>query len=136
MAKNEKEKMEMMMLLEMFSNYSITAGSNHVLTKGKKLPNGYEIKSELWDYLTYGKELEGMDGLNTFIKGFFNECKERKNPEELAEFVCIINHKSWYWAGKNDKLASFYSDWYYEAHDWCMNNLKGNDLKRYYDIVN
>lgn len=132
----KEEKDLLTMLIELNSNYSLTLGKNHCLTKGHKLPNGYEIKTVLWDVLGYGEENQTMEELNDFIKRYFEEEKEMMNPESLAEMVLIINHKSWYWANKsNDKMVKFYADWYYELHDWCLDNLKGDDFSTYYHIV-
>lgn len=55
--------------------------------------------------------------------------------EMMAEFVAVLNHKIWEHYGHNNELARLYDSLWREADDKCRNHFEGNDLCKYYDIL-
>ena len=44
----------------------------------------------------------------------------------------VVNLKAWeHSASGNDTYTELYTDLYYTIDEWCMNNLKGDDMKYY-----
>ena len=61
----------------------------------------------------------------------------KTNTEYITELDMVLNWKSWEHApieqggdGK-DVYCKLYSDLYYELRNWCLDNLKGDDLTYY-----
>ena len=67
------------------------------------------------------------------IKDTFNRAfKEWKNiVEYVTELVMALNWKIFEHYGYNDEFAKTYDELYRQADEWCMNNLKGEDLRYY-----
>lgn len=58
------------------------------------------------------------------------------NIEYLTELVMVLNWKIWeHNRNGNEVLESVYSDLYYKASEWCMENLEGEDLQYYYQTT-
>ena len=71
----------------------------------------------------------GVGAIRDTYKRAFNEWK--KDYKYLTELVMVLNWKCWQHFGKNDVYSQLYSDLYYKAHDYALNNLKGEELTYY-----
>lgn len=67
------------------------------------------------------------------IKKVYDEVfEERKsNIEKMTKFVIFLNHTCWDFYGDYPTLSAIYSDLYYKAHDYVLNNFDGEDIKYY-----
>ena len=72
----------------------------------------------------------GEDAVRNTYKTAFKHWKD--NIEYLTELVLVLNWRLWLWhdAG-NDTMAKLYDSLWREADQWCMDNLKGDDLSYY-----
>lgn len=89
---------------------------------------GYKPKTTFWEDFVIA-EAFGIDA----IKDTFNRASKhwKHNVEYITELVMVLNWKTWRWYGKNDKFCEIYTSLYYELHEWCLDNLKGDDLTYY-----
>ena len=55
----------------------------------------------------------------------------KNNAEYATELALILNWKIWYWQDKNEALARLYDELWRETDQWCMENLKDEDLQYY-----
>ena len=50
----------------------------------------------------------------------------------LTELVMVLNHKCWeHNDAENYELSMVYQELWEELHDWCLDNLKDDDLSYY-----
>ena len=92
--------------------------------------NGYETKTTFWSDFSIAEKFGLAAILDTYKRAFRGW---RHNVEYLTELVMILNWKCWYfYENGNEALAKYYGNLYYQAHDWCQDNLKGDDLAYYY----
>ena len=60
----------------------------------------------------------------------------QNDVEYLAELVLVLNWKIWeHNSSGNEMLETVYTDLYRKAADWCLENLKGDDLQYYYNVT-
>ena len=90
---------------------------------------GYEPKTTFWQDFCIADAFGPSAVQDTYDRAF-NEWKT--NVEYLTEMVMVLNHLCWYHYGKkNEVLSKLYSNLYYQAHEWALDNLKGDDLDYY-----
>ncbi len=53
----------------------------------------------------------------------------KKDVVYITELVMVLNWKIFEHHGKNGTLAKLYDELWREADEWCMENLKGDDLE-------
>lgn len=94
---------------------------------------GYETMTTFWADFTIGELVSGINGVKDTFRRAFAEWKS--NVKYLTELVMVLNHKCWYWYQKNDELSKLYSDLYYEANGYAYENLEGDDLTYFVDIL-
>lgn len=89
---------------------------------------GYVPKTTFWQDFSIADAF----GLNAIKDTYERASKEWKtNYEYITELVMVLNHKCWQWYQKNNEISKYYADKYYELDDWCLNNLKGEELQYY-----
>lgn len=86
---------------------------------------GYSPKTTFYTDFSIAEKF-GESAIRDTYKRAFSEWKN--NVEYVTELVMALNWKSWRWA-EHKGLGSLYRDLYLEADEWCMNNLKGDDLR-------
>ena len=52
--------------------------------------------------------------------------------KHLTELAMVLNWKIWRWYGKNEDYAKIYDQLWRELDQWCVDNLKGEELEYYY----
>lgn len=87
---------------------------------------GYEQKTTFWSDFSIADAF-GVPAIKSTYKRAFKEWKRDK--VYLTELVMVLNWKCWQWAEKNRYYSEAYCDLYYQARDWALENLKGDDLK-------
>ena len=81
----------------------------------------------------------GVTAIKDTYKRAFENWKD--NTEYVTELCMVLNWKSWQFAPKeqggegNDRYCDLYIDLYYKLRDWCLDNLKGDDLKYFIRIT-
>lgn len=108
---------------------------------------GYTKKTTFWDDFSiaevFGKDDpdKGIDAVKDTYKRAFNEWKT--NTDYVTELSLVLNHKCWYWNDVThkavapklkeyaDRLSHLYCDLFHEIDNWCLDNLKGEDVQYY-----
>lgn len=94
---------------------------------------GYEPKTTFWDDFSIADRF-GTSAIKDTYKRAFSEWKS--NVEYITELVLVLNWKIWYYNDTgNMALAELYNGLWEKTHDWCLNNLKGDDLSYYLRTV-
>lgn len=75
----------------------------------------------------------GISAITDTYNRAFEEWKD--NVVYITELTMVLNWKIWEHYDKNETLARFYQSMWEKADEWCMNNLKGNDLKYFLDTT-
>lgn len=89
---------------------------------------GYEPKTTFWSDFSIAEAVGGEKAIKDTYERAFKEWKD--NKEYITELVMMLNWKIWHHDSKgNDSLARLYNDLWGKADEWCMKNLKGEDLK-------
>lgn len=97
------------------------------------LPNGYETQTTFWSDFTIADHF-GLDAIEDTFKRAFNEWKG--NLVYITELSIIMNLKCWWHYDRgNDVYSRLYADYYYKVREWCLDHLKGDDLKYYLDTT-
>ena len=56
----------------------------------------------------------------------------KTNCKYITELVMVLNWKCWeHYNTKNILISELYGKLYYELDEWCLNNLKEDDLSYY-----
>ena len=92
------------------------------------LPNGYEMQTTFWSDFTIADAF-GVDAIKDTFNRAFNEWKS--NVEYITELAMVMSWKSCFYYGKNEEYMNLYSELYHKVDEWCMDNLKENDLVYY-----
>jgi len=87
---------------------------------------GYKPKTTFWQDFSIA-EWFGEKAIRDTYKRAFNEWKS--NIEYLTELVLILNWKIWQLAEVNEPIARVYDELWKEADQYCMDNLKGDELQ-------
>lgn len=83
-------------------------------------------------------------GIEAVKKTFMTVFAEwRTNYLYLTELVIVLNHRCWYHYEQNQKtpsqfhqdLSQMYSDYYYQARDYALDNLKGKEFEHFYRVT-
>lgn len=71
------------------------------------------------------------------VQDTFNRAFEewKGDYRYLTDLVMVLNHKLWAWYGKNDALARLYDRLYWQAADYAIDNLKGDELRYYLEVT-
>lgn len=97
-----------------------------------KQETGYETKTTFWEDFSIADRF----GLEAVIDTYDRAFREWKgNVEYLTELVLVLNHKIWAWYQTNARLGELYSTLWEKTHDWCLDNLTGNDLEYYFQMT-
>ena len=88
---------------------------------------GYDFKTTFWQDFSIADRF-GAEAVKDTYRRAFSEWKD--DVEYVTELVMVLNWKCWehYEAGRME-LSELYSELYYEADGWCLDNLKGEDLQ-------
>ena len=88
--------------------------------------SGYQPKTTFWSDFSIADAF-GESAVKDTYNRAFNDWKN--NAEYITELTLILNWKIWYWKDKNEALARLYDKLWGETDQWCMDNLKDEDLQ-------
>ena len=93
----------------------------------------YEFKTTFWQDFSIADKF-GIKAIKDTFKRAFAEWKT--NYIYLTELVLVLNWKCWDWyEKKNDEYSKLYSDYYYEARDYALENLKGEEMNYFFNVT-
>ena len=76
----------------------------------------------------------GISAIKDTYKRAFEAWKD--NTEYVTELVMVLNWKVWHWyKKKNSAYQKVYDDLFYKTRDWCLDNLKGEDLSYFLRVT-
>lgn len=79
-------------------------------------------------------DASGVNAIKDTYKRAFKEWKS--DYQMLTALVVTLNHKIWeHYEHHNDDLAKLYDSLWRQAEDYALTNLKGDELKYYYEIT-
>ena len=93
---------------------------------------GYEVKTTFYTDFSIS-EIFGVDSIRSTYIQCFNEWKE--NYEYITELCMVLNWKMFRWYEVRDEYYELYKLLYTELDQWCVNNLKGEELEYYYQTT-
>lgn len=68
----------------------------------------------------------GVKAIKDTYSNAFNSWKD--NVVYVTELCMVLNWKLHRWYNVKDEYAKVYNDLYLKLDEWCMENLKGDDL--------
>ena len=93
-----------------------------------RLENGYETKTTFWEDFTIADAF-GISAIKDTFNRAFGEWKH--NYEYVTELAMVMSWKSCGWYGKDNQKSELYANYYHEVDNWCLDNLKGDELQYY-----
>lgn len=90
---------------------------------------GYEPQTTFFTDFSIA-DMFGLEAIKDTYARAFKYWKD--DVKFVTELSMVLNWKGWQHHGEGNKK---YSEWYFakweELHDWCLSNLKGDDLTYY-----
>lgn len=71
----------------------------------------------------------GLTAIQDTFDMAFREYKN--NYKYITELVMVLNWKIWRWHKHDDDYAKLYNTLWEKLDEWCMDNLKGEELDYY-----
>ena len=93
-----------------------------------RLENGYETKTTFWKDFSIADAF-GIPAIKDTFNRAFSEWKN--NYEYVTELSMIMSLKSCAWYDKDNQKSELYANYYHEVDNWCLDNLKGDELTYY-----
>ena len=93
---------------------------------------GYKPITTFWSDFSIGERFKG--GIEDTYNRAFKEWKN--DVKYITELSLVLNWKCWWWSKRDTKTAVLYENLWRKTHNWCLNNLKGDDLSYYFNITN
>lgn len=94
--------------------------------------NGYELQTTFWTDFTIADKF-GLSAIKDTYNRAFNEWKN--NHKYLTELILVLNHKIWQHYETRQDIASLYNSLWEEADLYAMDNLKGEELKYFFNVT-
>ena len=88
----------------------------------------FHFETTFWEEFSLADNY-GSEGVIEHYNLVFNQWKD--NLRFLTELVLVLNWKIWRWHEHNDEYARLYDKLWKQADQYCMDNLKGDDLTYY-----
>lgn len=93
---------------------------------------GYEPKTTFYEDLSIA-EAFGIQAIEDTLQRSFKHWKQ--DYVYITELTMACNWKLWRWYEKNDDYCKLYDRWWRRLDDWCMTNLKGDELEYYVQVT-
>ena len=94
--------------------------------------SGYKTKTTFYLDFTIADVFEVGAVIDTFNTAF---TEYKKNLVYLTELSMVLNHKIWEHYQDNRTLAEVYNMLWQKVDSYCLDNLKGEDLRYYLQIT-
>lgn len=90
---------------------------------------GYTTKTTFWEDFSIADRF-GITAIKDTFKRAFEEWKS--DYIYLTELVMVLNHKIWYWHGRDENKSKLYNDLWEQADAYACDNLKGDELTYFF----
>ena len=90
---------------------------------------GYKVKTTFYTDFSIA-EIFSVDSIRSTYIQCFNEWKE--NYEYITELCMVLNWKMFRWFEVREDFYEVYRELYRTLDEWCVENLKGDELEYYY----
>ena len=90
---------------------------------------GYKPQTTFWNDFSIAELMDGTAGVKDTYKRAFEEWKN--DYKYLTELVLVLNWKAWQYNEKRPELSELYTELYFQADEYALDNLTGEE-KRYY----
>ena len=96
-------------------------------------PNGTHSKTTFWEDFSIADKF-GISAIKDTYKRAFKEWKS--DYVYLTELVIVLNLKCWYWYEECEfDLSKLYSDLFYEAKNYALENLKDEEFEYFFNMT-
>ena len=93
---------------------------------------GYTPKTTFWSDFSIADAFGAEAVQDTYNRAF----SEWKNDHiYLTELVLVLNHKCWQHAEERPELAQLYEKLYFDADEYALDNLKGQEKQYYLEVT-
>lgn len=97
------------------------------------LENSYKTQTTFYLDFSIADAFGELAVLDTYEQAF---TEWRNNIVYLTELSMVLNHKIWqHYHGKNDQLSKLYDLLWRKTDDYCINNLKDDELSYYLRVT-
>lgn len=93
---------------------------------------GYKVLTTFYMDFSIG-EMFGVDGIKSTYDTCFTEWKD--NYQYVTELCLVLNWKMFRWFEVKEDFYQLYQVLYTELDQWCIDNLKGEELEYYYQTT-
>lgn len=93
---------------------------------------GYIPLTTFWDDFSIA-EAFGVAAIEDTYTRAFREWKD--DVKYITELTMVLNHKIWEWHERNSKFCDTYYNLWSTCDKWCVDNLKGNDLRYFLETL-
>ena len=90
---------------------------------------GYEVKTTFYTDFSLA-EFFGVKGIRSTYDMCFKGWKD--NYQFITELCMVLNWKMFRWFEVREDFYEVYRELYRQLDDWCVENLKGDELEYYY----
>lgn len=92
---------------------------------GRILENGYELKTTFWEDFTIADAF-GVNAIRDTYNRAFDGWKH--DHIYITELCLVMNWKMFQWYEKDESKYQLYYELYTTLDEWCMDNLKDEQL--------
>ena len=89
---------------------------------------GYKVKTTFYTDFSIADKF-GLEAIEDTYSTAFEEWKS--DYEYVTELCMVLNWKMFRWFEKNDDYFNLYKRLYTQLDEWCMENLKDEELEYY-----
>lgn len=93
---------------------------------------GYKPITTFWDDFSIAEKFSPAAVIDTYHRAMENW---RSNYKYLTELVMVLNWKIWQWYEQNEGLANLYNTLWEAADLYACENLKGEELRYFYETT-
>ena len=94
--------------------------------------SGYVPKTTFWEDFSIADRF-GITAIKDTYKRAFEEWKS--DYIYLTELVMVMNHKIWQWYERDEDKANLYNDLWEQTDAYACENLKGDELRYFYETT-
>lgn len=94
--------------------------------------NGYRPMTTFWEDFEIAEKYGYKAVQDTYKRAFINW---RTDYKYLTELVLVLNHKAWQHQDSNQLLSDLYVTLYEVADNFAIDNLKGYELKYFFEVT-
>lgn len=94
--------------------------------------NGYRPMTTFWEDFSIADRFGYKAVQDTYKRAFANW---RTDYKYLTELVLVLNHKAWQHQDSNPVLSDLYVTLYEVCDNYAIDNLKGHELKYFFEVT-